>query len=601
MLDVENRGEAEARGIKRRVLGAMGLLVSSKLLTIASPFLFKEAVDLAAGNGEILNSVGPAALLAAYGLARLSASLSQELRTVVFSSVAQRAIRNVGLGVFRHLNAMSHQFHLDRNTGSLSRVLDRGSRSINYLVSMTLFNVVPTLLEIGLVTFVLSSKFGWGHALAALGTVSSYVLYTVKITSMRIPIRQRMNQAENAASGHAVDTLINYDAVKYYGNETYEERKYDALLADYEVAAVETQRTLSMLNFGQQAIFAVGLAALMLLTSQSIAHGEATVGDLVLVNGLLFQLSVPLNFVGTVYREIHQALVDMDAMFDVLEKPREKSTLDHESTHQCPVRFESPPSLRFDDVHFGYSNAVEVLRGVSFLVPPGSTVAIVGPSGCGKSTLLRLLCRFYDPSKGRILLDSVDIRDMSLRDLRTQIGVVPQDTTLFNATIEHNINYGNLNADISRVEMAAADAAVKDVLDALPNGFKTVVGERGLKLSGGEKQRVALARAILKDAPVLFCDEPTAALDAHTEAEIMARLKLHASNRTTLLVAHRLTTVMEADDIVVLDRGKVAEIGNHARLLDKNGVYAQLWHAQLSSSSSSTILPMPAPALSGSS
>lgn len=594
----------QAWAIKSRVLSAVGLLVSSKLLTIASPFVFKEAVDLVAAQPSLLESgaVGPTTLLVAYGAARLGASMTQELRTVIFARVSQRAIRNVALGVYKHLNSLPLQFHLDRNTGSLSRVLDRGSRSINYLVSMTLFNVAPTLLEICLVTGILSSKFGPGHAAAALGTVCCYVLYTVQVTAMRIPIRQRMNKADSAASGHAVDTLLNYESVKYFGNEQYEEKKYDGLLAKYETAAVETQRTLSLLNFGQQAIFAVGLAGLMLLTSQSIVRGEATVGDLVLVNGLLFQLSVPLNFVGTVYREIHQSLVDMDAMFDLLEKeggvgqartgkidqqqkqlspdiPIEPSPEAREVV--SPLLFKKSPSVSFDNVRFGYSQgSTDVLKGVSFDVPSGSTVAIVGTSGCGKSTILRLLFRFYDVDSGRVALDGVDVRDIPIDDLRKSIGVVPQDTSLFNASIEHNIHYGDLSKSVQQTEVAASQAAVLDTLASLPLGFKTVVGERGLKLSGGEKQRVALARAILKDAPVLFCDEATSALDAHTEAEIMAHLRRHAKSRTTILIAHRLTTVMDADNIVVLDAGRVVETGSHTDLLARGKVYSELWHAQ---------------------
>ncbi|KAJ8613956.1 hypothetical protein CTAYLR_008790 [Chrysophaeum taylorii] len=569
----------DAAAIKARVLTAVGLLVSSKVLTIASPFMFKEAVDMAVAAGSV-SVEGPTALLVAYGVARLGASLTQELRTVVFATVAQKAIRNVALGVFRHLNALPLQFHLDRNTGQLSRVIDRGSRSINYLVSMTLFNVVPTALEICLVTTILSAKFGPQHAAAALATVAAYVVYTVKITALRIPIRQRMNAADAQASGHAVDTLINYEAVKYFGNEAYEEERYDGFLARYESAAVDTQRTLSLLNFGQQAIFAVGLAGLMLLTSNSIAAGNATVGDLVLVNGLLFQLSVPLNFVGTVYREIHQAIVDMEAMLDLLDnKATTVVPFVEKNNSAAAVVFPKPPTLAFEDVRFGYGDA-RVLRGVSFEVPAGSTVAIVGSSGCGKSTLLRLLVRFYDVTGGRISLDGTDVRDVPIDELRRAVGVVPQETSLFNNSIFHNIHYGNLDAPVSRVYEAARAAAVHDAIAALPSGFETAVGERGLKLSGGEKQRVALARTILKDSPVCCFDEATSALDAHTEAEIMARLKAHASQRTTLIIAHRLTTVAEADEIVVLDAGRVVERGAHHDLIRDGRLYAHLWHAQ---------------------
>lgn len=566
---IASRSE-DAKMIKARVLSSVGLLVGSKVLTIASPFLFKEAVDMLATP-----DVSPALFLTAYGVARLAASGTQELRTFLFATVAQRAIRNVALGVFRHLNELPLAFHLDRNTGSLSRTLDRGSRSINYLVSMTLFNVVPTALEISLVTAILSSKFGAEHAAVALSTIAAYVVYTVKVTSTRIPIRKRLNRADSAASGHAVDTMMNYDAVKYFGNEDYEARKYDAMLAKSESAAVDTQRTLSLLNFGQQAIFAVGLSGLMLLTSQSITAGTATVGDLVLVNGLLFQLAVPLNFVGTVYREIHQALVDMEAMFDLLEKqtPKQHTTR--------PLIFTSPPAVAFDKVTFGY-NSNDVLRDVSFEVQSGQTVAFVGSSGCGKSTLLRLLLRFYDARSGRVTVDGNDVRDYSIKDLRRQIGVVPQDTSLFNASLYHNIAYANLEAPRDKVTEAARLAALHDTIAALPLGYDTMVGERGLKLSGGEKQRVALARAILKDAPIVCFDEATSALDAQTESDIMGQLKSNlASSRTTLMIAHRLSTIADADEIVVLDSGTVVEKGSHTDLLARtNGKYAELWTAQ---------------------
>uniref|UniRef100_A0A7S3JV60 ATP-dependent transporter ycf16 n=1 Tax=Aureoumbra lagunensis TaxID=44058 RepID=A0A7S3JV60_9STRA len=573
----------EAGMLKRRVIASVGLLVSAKLLTILSPFLFKEAVD-AIAHPETIMAVAPAGLIGCYGVARLMASATQELRTVVFATVSQKAIRRVGLQVFQHVNALPLRFHLDRNTGQLSRIVDRGSRSINYLVSMTLFNVIPTSFEIGLVTTILFTKFGPAHAAAALGTVAAYIVYTVKVTSMRIPIRKAMNVADARASGRAVDAMINYEAIKYFGNEKYEEQKYDELLAQYENAAVDTQRTLSLLNFGQQAIFAIGLSSIMLLTTDQIILGTAgkTVGDLVLVNGLLFQLSVPLNFVGTVYREIHQAMVDMDKMFDLLDEPRASTEVIIHNNCQIEQK-NTPPEIQFQNVTFGYGKNDLLLKDISFTVPAGQSLGIVGGSGSGKSTLLRLLFRFYDPWSGRILLDGKDIKDVDVRQLRRLLGVVPQDTTLLNDTIFHNIAYGDLSKSKDQVLAAAQAAAIHTAIQRMPNGYETNVGERGLKLSGGEKQRVALARAILKDAPVCIWDEATSALDSHTEAEIVKHFQDVTYGRTCLTIAHRLSTLMNSHSIIVLDRGSIVEQGTHAELMLKpQGRYAELWNQQAS-------------------
>jgi ABC-type transport system involved in Fe-S cluster assembly fused permease/ATPase subunit len=571
-----------AQSIRTRVAASAALLVGAKGLTIGTPFLFKEAIDTLSTNDVMV--AAPVAVLAGYGIARLGASGFQEARNAIFATVSQQAIRNVALGVYRHLHALDHAFHLDRNVGQLSRTVDRGARSVNYLVSMTLFNVFPTALEISLVTGIVAMKFGGAHAVAALATVGAYVLFTIQYSAVRIPMRKKMNAADAAVGGHAIDTLVNYESVKYFGNEEHEAKKYDSLLGEYQTHAVDVQKTLSLLNFGQQAIFAVGLSSIMLLTAGDIADGNATVGDLVLVNGLLFQLAMPLHFIGMVYREINQALVDMENMFDLLDRrpgpvPASYSSSDVSRGvgYDPPV---DPPSIRFEDVHFGYEGRDQVLRGIDVEIQAGKTVAFVGPSGCGKSTLLRLLFRFYDADSGKITVDGVDVKDLDVGDLRRSIAVVPQETPLFNDTIRHNIHYGNLDSDFSAVQGAAEAANLGPLLLSLPDGYETKVGDRGLKLSGGEKQRVALARAILKDSPVCCFDEATSALDTETEAEIMAHLKTYGRNRTTLIIAHRLSTVMDADEIVVLEAGRVAERGTHAELLAKGARYADLWLAQ---------------------
>ena len=494
--------------------------------------------------------------------------------------------------VYRHLLALDHAFHLERQTGALQRVLDRGSRSINFVLTSLVFNVAPTLLEIGLVAGIFAAQCGPEYAAVTLGTLVSYVGYTVRVTTWRDGIRKDLNRLEAAAATIAVDGLLNYEAVKTFGGEEAELARYDAALARVDAAALRTQSSLSSLNFGQNAIFSLGLTAAMALAARDIAGGAMTLGDLVLVNGLLFQLSIPLNFVGMVYRELRQGLVDMDAMFRVLatrpavrEAPGAPALAVPRAPARVarPVAYDAAIAVRFDDVHFRYAPAGRpVLAGLSLAVPFGATVGVVGPSGCGKSTLGRLLYRFYDATGGRVLVHGQDVRGVALASLRAALCAVPQDTTLFNASVHDNIAYGRAGGAAPRadVEAAARAAALHAAVAAWPAGYDTLVGERGLKLSGGEKQRVAVARAVLKDAPILLCDEATASLDTGTEADVMAALRAAAAGRTTLLIAHRLSTVMHADKIVVLAGGRTAEEGTHASLLAANGVYARLWDSQ---------------------
>lgn len=581
----------DAASLKARVALSMGLLVSSKLITIQVPFLFKNIVDqLNMSPDAFLTGVAavPLSLLVGYGLARTTATAFQELRNSVFATVAQKAIRKVSRDVFVHLHDLELDYHLNRSTGAVSRVIDRGGRSINFVLSAMLFNIVPTALEMGLVAYILSMECGWKHACVALGTVGTYTVFTVLITQWRTKFRKDMVRIENEASGKAVDSLLNYETVKYFGNEEHEADRYDLSLREYQKSGLKTQTSLSLLNAGQNAIFSLGLSSIMILTALDIQAGTATVGDLVLVNGLLFQLSIPLFFIGSIYREVRQALVDMEAMFDLKDiQPKITSKpgasplfLPSTTSSSSPQSTGKQDGILFDNVHFGYGNH-KVLQGCSFHVPYGETVAVVGPSGCGKSTLLRLLYRFYDVAAGSIQIQNQDLRDVTLPSLRRSLGVVPQDTLLFNETIFYNIQYGNLQATSEEVEAASQKAQIHESILRMPQGYQTRVGERGLKLSGGERQRVAIARAILKDAPVLLCDEATSSLDAATESEIMHHVKVLGARKTTLMIAHRLSTIQDADKIVVLDQGRVAEEGNHRALLEGGGGrYAEMWEMQ---------------------
>ena len=643
----EPKSPEEAQAFKKRkyrVMASVGLLVSGKLVNIQVPYLFKYIVDAIPSISTEMSSVAASAetaamastaavdpsllttstllvpaLIAGYGMSRAASTGLQEWRNAVFAYVAQDAIRNVGRSVFDHVHKLDMQFHLSRNTGQLSRILDRGNRSISFVLNAMVFHIAPTAIEVCLVTALVGYQFGSSHVAVVLGTIGAYTGFTVGVTNWRTQFRRDMNRLENQASGRVVDSLLNYETVQYCNNTKHEGERYDKSLRGYQKAALQAQQSLSLLNFGQAAIFSAGLTGIMYLTAHQVVYeGTATVGDLVLVNGLLFQLSVPLNFIGGVYREVRQSLLDMEAMYQLLDtKPsiadESESTETALSTTNSRERLVYDPykmgtTVKFEDVHFEYPASTglasqggtsrRILNGLSLEIPRGQTVALVGSSGCGKSTILRLLYRFYDPQKGKISFGGIgstadssnffDVnQDLTLDSVRRSMAVIPQDTVLFHESIGYNIHYGNWDASWDEVIEAAKQAKIHDtIVNNFPQGYDTVVGERGLKLSGGEKQRVAIARAILKpNAPILLCDEPTSSLDTATEHDIMRNILEVArdasrSDTTTIIIAHRLSTIQDCDNIFVLDRGQVVESGTHTELVELGGQYSDLLRMQ---------------------
>jgi ABC-type transport system involved in Fe-S cluster assembly fused permease/ATPase subunit len=576
--------DPDRRDLKLRVALSMILLLAAKLATIAVPFTFKWATDALTGEGSapvvpsswlIWGLAAPIVMTLAYGGMRVLMALLTQTRDGIFAKVAMNAVRRLAYRSFEHMHQLSLRFHLERKTGGLTRVLERGRNAIETIVRMVIMQLVPTIIELALVTAVLLYQFDWRYVAVILATVTGYIVFTYYATEWRIGIRRRMNDSDTDANVKAIDSLLNYETVKYFGAEEREARRYDRSMARYEEASVKAYVSLAVLNAGQATIFTLGLAAVMVMCAYGIQRGAYTIGDLVMINTMMIQLYQPLNFMGMVYREIKQAVIDIEMMFDILDI--EPEIKDRPGAKALEV---ARGAIRFENVCFAYEPERQILKGLTFEVPAGHTVAVVGPSGAGKSTISRLLFRFYEVTAGRISIDGQDIRDVTQKSLRAAIGMVPQDTVLFNDTIRYNIRYGRWDASDAEVEGAARLAQIDDFIRMSPKGYDTEVGERGLKLSGGEKQRVAIARTILKAPAILLLDEATSALDSHTEKEIQDALDRVSRNRTTLVIAHRLSTIIGADEIIVLDQGRIVERGSHQQLLAGNGLYASMWNRQ---------------------
>jgi ATP-binding cassette, subfamily B, heavy metal transporter len=575
---------ADRRDLKLRVAAAMVLLLAAKLATIAAPFTFKWATDALAGEGTapvvpsawlVWTLAAPVTLTVAYGGMRILMAVLTQARDGIFAQVAMNAVRRLAYRTFEHMHQLSLRFHLERKTGGLTRVLERGRNAIETIVRMVIMQLVPTIIELALILVVLLYQFDWRYVVVILGLIALYMAFTYQATEWRINIRRRMNDSDTDANVKAVDSLLNYETVKYFVAEEREAARYDRSMARYEEASVQAYVSLAVLNAGQAAIFTVGLATVMVMCAYGIKEGTNTVGDFVMINAMMIQLYQPLNFMGMVYREIKQAVIDIERMFAILA--REPEIKDKPGAKPLAIK---RGAISFENISFAYEPGRQILKGLSFEVPAGHRVAVVGPSGAGKSTLSRLLFRFYEVSGGRILVDGQDIRDVTQTSLRSAIGIVPQDTVLFNDTIRYNIRYGRWQASDAEVEAAARLAQIDDFIRLSPKGYDTEVGERGLKLSGGEKQRVAIARTILKAPPILVLDEATSALDSHTEKDIQDALEQVSQNRTTLVIAHRLSTIVEANDIIVLDEGTIIERGTHHQLLANGGLYASMWNRQ---------------------
>jgi ATP-binding cassette subfamily B protein len=562
--------------LRLRVVVAMVMLALAKVANVYTPMLYKEAVDILTPTGGAALAVAvPVLLIVSYGLARILSIAFGEMRDFFFAKVAARAIRLSALKTFRHLHALALRFHLERQTGGVSRAIERGVRGIDFLLRFMLFNILPTLLEVLMVCGILIYLYDAVFAIVTFVTIIAYIAYTLVVTEWRIKFRRRMNEKDSEANTKAIDSLLNFETVKYFGNEQHEATRFDASLKEYERASILSNTSLALVNIGQGAIIAAGLTMVMILAGYNVVEGTMTVGDFVLVNTYLIQLYLPLNFLGFVYREIKQSLADMESMFSLLNVEREIA----DAPDATPLEVNGGEVV-FRDVTFFYEKNRQILHGVDFTVPAGKTTAIVGPSGAGKSTISRILFRFYDVDGGSVSIDGQDIRSVTQDSLRAALGIVPQDTVLFNDTIYYNIAYGRPSASPAEIEEAARLARIHDFVMALPEGYQTTVGERGLKLSGGEKQRVAIARTILKQPDILLFDEATSALDSQTEREIQASLKEVSANRTTLVIAHRLSTIIDADEILVLEAGKVVERGRHGELLAADGVYAKMWKRQ---------------------